>query len=49
MEMGLDVPEVVRFQLKLEKQTGLKLDRIYLTIDEVTSKVSEVLSRGVRS
>jgi energy-coupling factor transport system ATP-binding protein len=49
VEMGLDVPEVVRFQLKLEKQTGLKLDKIYLTIDELTSKVTEVLSRGVRS
>ncbi|MBM7656524.1 energy-coupling factor ABC transporter ATP-binding protein [Neobacillus cucumis] len=48
VEMGLDVPEVVRFQLKLEKQTGLKLDKIYLTIDELTSKVTEVLSRGVR-
>jgi len=49
LEMGLDVPEVVRFQLKLEKQTGIKLDKIYLTIDELSSKVSEVLSRGVRS
>ncbi|MEH7117685.1 energy-coupling factor ABC transporter ATP-binding protein [Neobacillus vireti] len=49
MEMGLDVPEVVRFQLKLEEQTGIKLDKIYLTIDELSSKVTEVLSRGVRS
>jgi energy-coupling factor transport system ATP-binding protein len=49
VEMGLDVPEVVRFQLKLEKQTGLKLDKIYLTIEELTSKVTEVLGRGVRS
>ena len=49
LEMGLDVPEVARFQLKLEKQTGIKLDKIYLTIDELSSKVSEVLSRGVRS
>jgi energy-coupling factor transport system ATP-binding protein len=40
---------VVRFQLKLEKQTGLKLDKIYLTIEELTSKVTEVLGRGVRS
>ncbi|MEH7546972.1 MULTISPECIES: energy-coupling factor ABC transporter ATP-binding protein [Bacillaceae] len=49
MQMGLDVPEVVRFQLKLEKQTGIKLDKIYLTIDELSSKITEVLSRGVRS
>ncbi|PLS10323.1 energy-coupling factor ABC transporter ATP-binding protein [Neobacillus cucumis] len=48
LKMGLDVPEVVRFQLKLEEQ-GIKLDKIYLTIDELTSEVTEVLSRGVRS
>jgi energy-coupling factor transport system ATP-binding protein len=49
VQMGLDVPEVVRFQLNLEKQTGIKLDKIYLTIEELSSKVAEVLSRGVRS
>jgi energy-coupling factor transport system ATP-binding protein len=49
MEMGLDVPEVVRFQLKLEKRTGIKLDKIYLTIDELSLKVTEALSRGVQS
>ena len=49
MQMGLDVPEVVRFQLKLEKQTGIKLEKIYLTIDELSLKVTEVLSRGVPS
>src|SRR3954470_13874930 len=41
VQMGLDVPEVVRFQLKLEKQTGIKLDKIYLTIEELSSKVAE--------
>ncbi|WP_160725557.1 energy-coupling factor ABC transporter ATP-binding protein [Bacillus sp. USDA818B3_A] len=49
LQMGLDVPEVVRFQLKLENETGIKLDKIYLTIDELSSKVTEVISRGVRS
>ena len=49
MQMGLDVPEVVRFQQKLEKQTGIKLEKIYLTIDELSLKVTEVLSRGVPS
>ncbi|MBT2658680.1 energy-coupling factor ABC transporter ATP-binding protein [Bacillus sp. ISL-18] len=49
VQMGLDVPEVVRFQLKLEKQTGMKLDKFYLTIEELSSKVAEVLSRGVHS
>jgi energy-coupling factor transport system ATP-binding protein len=48
VEMGLDVPEVVRFQLKLEKQLGTKLEKIYLTIDELSSAVTQVLSGGVR-
>jgi energy-coupling factor transport system ATP-binding protein len=48
VEMGLDVPEVVRFQLKLEDKLGIKLEKIYLTIDELSSAVSKVLSRGVR-
>jgi energy-coupling factor transport system ATP-binding protein len=48
VEMGLDVPEVVRFQLKLEEKLGLKLEKFYLTIDELSSAVTKVLSRGVR-
>lgn len=47
VEMGLDVPEVVRFQLKLEDKLGIKLEKIYLTIDELSSAVTKVLSRGV--
>ena len=46
VEMGLDVPEVVRFQLKLEEKLGIKLEKIYLTIDELSSAVAERLSRG---
>jgi energy-coupling factor transport system ATP-binding protein len=46
VKMGLDVPEVVRFQLKLEEKTGLKLDKIYLTIDQLSSAVKDSLSRG---
>ncbi|MDN3019689.1 energy-coupling factor ABC transporter ATP-binding protein [Paenibacillus sp. BSR1-1] len=49
VQMGLDVPEVVRFQLKVEEKMGMKLDRIYLSIDELSSAVSDFLSRGVRS
>jgi energy-coupling factor transport system ATP-binding protein len=48
VKMGLDVPEVVRFQLKLEEKLGINLEKIYLTIDELSSAVSKVLSRGVR-
>ncbi|WP_223595831.1 energy-coupling factor ABC transporter ATP-binding protein [Neobacillus bataviensis] len=49
VQMGLDVPEVVRFQLKVEEKMGMKLDKIYLSIDELSSAVSDFLSRGVRS
>lgn len=49
VQMGLDVPEVVRFQLKLEEKMGHTLDKIYLSIDELSAAVSELLSRGVRS
>ncbi|WP_066072380.1 energy-coupling factor ABC transporter ATP-binding protein [Neobacillus soli] len=49
VQMGLDVPEVVRFQLKLEEKMGMKLEKIHLTIDELSSAVTDQLSRGVRS
>ncbi|MDQ1143248.1 energy-coupling factor transport system ATP-binding protein [Bacillus sp. SORGH_AS 510] len=49
MHMGLDVPEVVRFQLKLEEKLGFKLDRMYLSIDELSTAVTEALKRGVHS
>lgn len=48
VKMGLDVPEVVRFQLKLEEKTGMKLGKIYLSIEELSAAVTEALSRGVR-
>ena len=48
VEMGLDVPEVVRFQLNLEAKLGIKLEKIFLTIDELSTAVTKVLSRGVR-
>ncbi len=49
VQMGLDVPDVVRFQLKLEEKMGEKLDRIYLSIDELSKKVTDLLGGGVRS
>jgi energy-coupling factor transport system ATP-binding protein len=48
VKMGLDVPEVVRFQLRLEEKLGINLEKIYLTIDELSSAVTRILSRGVR-
>lgn len=49
IQMGLDVPEVVRFQLKLEEKIDSKLDKIYLSIEELSAAISERLKRGVRS
>ena len=46
IKMGLDVPEVVRFQLKLEEKTGLKLDKVYLSIEDLSSAVAKKVSRG---
>jgi energy-coupling factor transport system ATP-binding protein len=48
IQMGLDVPEVVRFQLKLEERMGKKLGKIYLSIDELSKAVTEFLQSGER-
>ena len=48
IQMGLDVPEVVRFQLKLEEKLGVSLGKIYLSIDQLSSAVTDFLSRGER-
>jgi energy-coupling factor transport system ATP-binding protein len=43
IEMGLDVPEVVRFQRSLEDKLGVKLGATYLSIEELSSAVTELL------
>lgn len=48
IQMGLDVPEVVRFQLKLEERMGKKLGKIYLSIDELSKAVTDFLQSGER-
>jgi energy-coupling factor transport system ATP-binding protein len=48
IEMGLDVPEVVRFQLKLEEKLEIKLGKIYLSIEDLSAAVTDLLSRGER-
>ncbi|OCA80992.1 energy-coupling factor ABC transporter ATP-binding protein [Bacillus sp. FJAT-27225] len=42
VELGLDVPESVRFQLKWERQMGIKLGETYLTIE----KLAEAIARS---
>lgn len=46
LKMGLDVPEVVRFQLKLEKKTGVKLDKVFLSIEELSASLANSYLRG---
>ena len=48
IQMGLDVPEVVRFQLKMEERMGRKMSKIYLTIEQLTSAVTELIVSGER-
>lgn len=43
VDMGLDVPEVVRFQRSLEVKLGIKLGATYLSIEELSSAVAELL------
>ncbi|TCN19324.1 energy-coupling factor ABC transporter ATP-binding protein [Mesobacillus foraminis] len=46
LELGLDVPEVVRFQLKLEKAFNVKFGKICLTAEELTDAVADYLRGG---
>jgi energy-coupling factor transport system ATP-binding protein len=47
LELGLDVPEVIRFQKNFEKTCQVKLDRICLTTEQLAEAVTECLKRGV--
>ncbi|MFE8703860.1 energy-coupling factor ABC transporter ATP-binding protein [Cytobacillus sp. FJAT-54145] len=47
IELGLDVPEVVRFQHKLEETFKTKLGKTCLTIEELTEEVSTQLKGGM--
>ncbi|CAM3933599.1 energy-coupling factor ABC transporter ATP-binding protein [Mesobacillus zeae] len=46
IDMGLDVPEVVRFQLKLEQAFGRKMGKVCLTAEELTDVVASFLKGG---
>lgn len=48
IKMGLDVPEVVRFQLKLEEKLGVKLGKVHLSIEHLSDAVTDLISRGER-
>jgi energy-coupling factor transport system ATP-binding protein len=46
LELGLDVPEVVKFQQKFEKAFGLKLERTCLTMEQLTEAIAGAVKRG---
>lgn len=46
MELGLDVPEVVRFQLQLEEKLGFHLDKVYLSIEQLSAALASRFIRG---
>ncbi|MBA4537045.1 energy-coupling factor ABC transporter ATP-binding protein [Bacillus aquiflavi] len=46
MNLQLDVPEIVRFQLKLEKKLGLKLNKTCLTMEQLTKSITALLNGG---
>jgi energy-coupling factor transport system ATP-binding protein len=45
-EMGLDVPDVVRFQYQFEHKSGKKLPKTCLTIEELASAIRRVRDGG---
>jgi energy-coupling factor transport system ATP-binding protein len=47
MKMGLDVPDVIRFQKQYEERFHTKLSRICLTTEQLADAVAESLKRGV--
>ncbi|KKK37085.1 cobalt transporter ATP-binding subunit [Mesobacillus campisalis] len=44
LELGLDVPEVVRFQMKLEQTFSTKFEKVCLSQDELTDMVASYLT-----
>lgn len=46
IKMGLDVPEIVKFQQKLEKTFGYKFAKTCLTIEEISQEMPRFLKRG---
>ncbi|TYS57704.1 energy-coupling factor ABC transporter ATP-binding protein [Bacillus infantis] len=46
LELGLDVPEIVKFQQKFEKAFGLKLGMTCLTMEQLTDAIAGAVKRG---
>lgn len=48
IELGLDVPDTVRFQLKLQKEMGVRFDKPCLNIKDLAVEINKVMKRGDR-
>ena len=46
IELGLDVPDTVRFQLKLQKEMGVRFDKPCLNIKDLAVEIDKVMKRG---
>jgi energy-coupling factor transport system ATP-binding protein len=47
LKLGLDVPEVVRFQQKFEKSFNTRFSKTCLIMEELTEEVASLVKRGV--
>lgn len=46
LKLGLDVPEVVRFQQKIERSFNTRFSRTCLTMEELTEEIALLVKRG---
>ncbi|MDE3840629.1 energy-coupling factor ABC transporter ATP-binding protein [Bacillus methanolicus] len=46
IKLGLDVPEIIRFQLKIEQTFQTKLGKTFLSMEELTEAIARLLKRG---
>lgn len=46
LELGLDVPQVVKFQYQLEQQMNIKFEKTYLTLEELTNALARLKEQG---
>ncbi|MFD1708081.1 energy-coupling factor ABC transporter ATP-binding protein [Siminovitchia sediminis] len=46
LELGLDVPQVVKFQYKLEQQMNIKFDKTYLSLEELSEALAQLKKQG---
>jgi energy-coupling factor transport system ATP-binding protein len=46
IELGLDVPEVVRFQQKIEKAFQIKFPKTCLSVEKLTEEIAALVNRG---